>query len=525
MFKLLNVYNKNNIITEVTHNGKKVEFNISSIINKRNKDELDPDKQFLLLEKYIDYKGKAFKDKLMNLYVAADDKLMMTITKSEIYPLPINIVHPILDLMNFDDVYNWVKNIEKVPAISKLADKFDDGIERDGLGTKAQTYIKDDYLELVALTLVIKTVLGPIGQFGYLKNSEISGMHKEYILYNFISGHPVGDVSPVHKLFGFAEKLVEISLKDADVSAIRVIEKRIPREETTLYMLSIIMLQKIPIATIVDDNNAKNIITRVYNYINNKLSIKGDVSNAIRNKQAMLDADTNDGEKESIMEAYRIMSELPKGLEVELDWSVSDVNVIVNQLPIPIDGKVLNDASKFTTKFLDGVISGEQMNLLGFIFKDIIDPRGLPYLRIESVVNLLTVGYAYLWALECKYMAILLTSIPSGNDSDSISINITVNRNRITKEVRDELQRLYPYNRVVNAETTTNLVEETIGKLSNNIYSRGWTPTAMTTYVDSVENGDLVSLQPDIKLKLAEMIISLENTRNDYATNKPDERN
>jgi len=313
MFKLLNVYNKNNITVQIKNDKDIIDFNISTLISKRNKDEIDSDKQFLLLNAYLDYKGHDFKSNLMQLYKDADDLLMMLINRKDINPLPYSMVHNIINMFDPADVYHFVADVFKVKTPSALAESFDKVRETDGDGTRAQTYLKKDYYELAALNIILKAVLPVIGQFGYLKNSYINGTHKEYILFNFIVAHPIYKSPAMVKLYQFVEKLVEISFKKDDVAAIRVIEKRIPKEEMPLYILSSVVFSKISIATIVDDGDGNNVITRMHNYIHNKLNVRKDVQTAIRDTKAVSDMESGDGEKSSIIEAFRLTSELAVG--------------------------------------------------------------------------------------------------------------------------------------------------------------------------------------------------------------------
>jgi hypothetical protein len=61
--------------------------------------------------------------------------------------------------------------IQKIAAAQGLRDT---QIEKDALGTRVQTYIQDDYYELASLSIAMKAIIGPIGQFAYVKQSEIN---------------------------------------------------------------------------------------------------------------------------------------------------------------------------------------------------------------------------------------------------------------------------------------------------------------------------------------------------------------
>jgi len=501
-------------MVSIEYNGVIKDFTISPLVSKRSKDELDPEKQFLLLNAFLDYKGDSFKQKLMDLYVEADNILMSIITRKDLTPLPYKMVHNILDMFDSKEVKEFARDTYGIKPPPTLKDSFNNTKETDGDLTRAQTYLNDDYYELAALATIIKTVLPVIGEFAYVKNSYIDSTHKEHILFNFITTHPIYNTRAMKKVYDFIDKLVTISFKKEDVAAVRVIEKRISRDDMTEYILASVIFSKISIASTVDDDVGKNVITRMYNYIINKLNVRNDVQSAIRGKKALSDSEGGEGERESIAESYRVVSSLPKGWEVEINYACSDRTILANNLNVDIDMNIVEYIRKVVNIFTVKQLSRHQTNLVSIIFKDIIDPRSFDYLDIDSVLNLLSVGFAYLWAIDCKYIAILITSIPEDGDGDVMTINTTVNRTRLTKEYKDILMDLYPYTRVINSTTSINIVEEFINSISNEIFDLSWSVIVGSEFTDGMggKHG-LSNIPADLKNLLADMIIKIERNR------------
>ena len=528
MFSIGNIYTKEETIIKVSHGGEEVEFVISSIISKRNKQELDDPRQFLLLNAYLDYKGDQFKAELFQRYLKSSEVIFSYLQRTGIYTsdgtkpgwsLPTEIVNPIFDMFDLMDLYNFVKNVYRLQPPSILADVFDEMIERDGRGTRVQTYIKDDYLELASLVLMIKAVIGPIGQFAYTKSGAIGSQHKEYILFQFFKYEKFFNSPPMVKLLGLIDKSVNLPTNDDTVDAKRVIEEQLPREEIPIYVASIVVLQKLPVVCIVDDNSDKNIITKIYNYVNNKMKAPGDAAKTIRDKTNLADNESTTGDKESMVESLRVVADISEGNIIEMDWSISTIEKILYQFPKVyrdiIDEKAMKDAITFTKVFANANISRQQVNILGFIFKDVIDPRALEYVSIDSIINLLAIGFGYMWGLGFKTLALLLVSQQDVSRELSLSINLTANRSRIPKEMKDELDRLYPYKRVKNEEVHENLVEETITAMTNALFDMKWIHTATDNYITEVHGDRNPSkiLPTDLKIQLAKFIIEHERLR------------
>ena len=108
-----------------------------------------------------------------------------------------------------------------------------------------------------------------------------------------------------------------------------------------------------------------------------------------------------------------------------------------------------------------------------------------------------------------KSLALYLTSRRSDIDEDSLSINTVVNRNRLPKEIKDELDIIYPHKRVINNETSENVAEDWINTIANKIYNIKWVPEATENYLEEgLTNG--VILTPNIKIEIGKLILALE---------------
>lgn len=534
MFSLQNMYTKDNITILVQHKEQTLTFTLTSLISKRNKSELNEQLQFLLLNSYLDYKGDEFKEKVFNeLYkannlveewgyikgIAKKDDNNEVVTKGGL-PLPCYIINPILNLFDLQDIFNYLKEIYKLQPPKNLAVEFNPMIEKDARGSRVQTYLKDDYLELAAMILIIKVAMCPIFQFAYYKQKELGTIYKEYLLLHLFMEHPIFNCPPMQKLLGLIEKLIEQTTTDDNTVNARKLEKMLPQEEIPYYILGVILIQKISIATLVDDNADKNIITKVYNYVNNKLKNTGDVSKSIRNKTIMKDIESPNEDNESLIESYRSQEKISVSTIVEFDWAVNSIDKIIYMLTpeqqSKINFEILEDAKEFCKTLLNHSITKTQLIFLSILFKSVIDPRALEYIKLENIYNLLVVGFTYLWGIDCKKIALLLVSIVDNNISDMFYVNTTSNKSRLSKEMKDKLDNLYPYKRIINNTTSNNIVEESINDLTSEIYTKKWIPVAYEKYIiDVLGDTDLSKLiDSELKITICNFIIVNEEVLN-----------
>lgn len=528
MFTIHNIYvQKANTTIDVAFNNKSLSFVISSLISKRNKADLDETLQLKLINSYMDYKGEQFKEELFNILEAIDEAIVNSSFKQEIYPLPYNeITRPILDFLDKDDIYKFLKDVYGLIPPRNLPDVFDPGIEQDGRGSRVQTYLKTDYLELASLALIMKVLLLPLGSYARLHADALGIAHKEgnsyrdYILFHLIRPHAIYNTDAMQKLLGLIEKLIERSKTDEGSDAVRVLEKQIPSEEIPNYILASVIIQKLSIATLIDDDADKNIITKIYNYVNNDLKTVNGADKTIRDKNPIPDTDSGSGDSESMIESYKISQDISNASRVEMDWAISTIDKIIYQLPPSqkqyVDVNMVKDAQEFMQKMYTATIKRSQIAILGYIFKTIIDPRSLDYITIDSLLNLFTVAFSYLWNSGNRHLAVLLCSVAEEVKSDEMHINIRSNISRLRQDTKEELDYYFPYKRTVNSETDKNLAEEAIDIIAEEYYANNWIylPTAkyLKQVIEEVGGTDLVT--NDLKLVIADFIIKNERMIN-----------
>lgn len=513
-----NGYVKKDITVMYIVEGKEpLYFEISSLISLRNKEDIQDEKQFYIVNQYLQYKGKEFQEQLYNVLQNSLINVMNTVQQQGLDPNNRSIVYPVLDLLNYNDILNYLTYEFKLQPPKNLKTVYDQSIEDDKRGSRAQTYLQSDYLELATLSIILKIAMLPVYDYAAIKQSELSTDMKEYLVFHLFKKHPIYNSAPMQKLYEMSKVLIKQTTSSDEAENIRILEKGIPNDELPFYILSIIVIQKVAIATLIDDNADKNIITKIYNYINNKLKPNSDISKSIRSKSVLQDIDSQTGDSESMIESFRGTTDLAAGFIVEFNWALSSVQKIIEQLPEKqkryIDILIINDAEKFCKKFLEsGNITTNHVIVLSIIFKSIIDPRTLDYLNIECLKNLIVVGFAYLWKLDCKEIALLLTSIPIDNSDNTMVINQTTNKSRLNKEIKEELNFYFPYTKMINELSETNIAEEAINKLTDIYFSKRWYPLADEKYILEIlgEINYSKLLFSDIKIMLANFIIKNE---------------
>jgi len=512
MFTLMNMNKPNThlAIKIESPTGDSVELTIGPMISKRNREELIPERQYELLNSYLAYKGPEFQHDLFVAILGAEQAIEESCFSRGLSSPPIKPLRHILDMFDMKDVDYYVREVYKLVPPENLKETFDPRIESDGLGTRTQTFLIQDYYDIASITIPVKVVSGLLGHYAIRKDNCMAVIHKEYILYGLIADHPIMDHPAVHKLRDWAVVLINLTVATTAIESVTVIEKQIPSSELPNYIVAVVMLQKLSIAALVTDNKERNVITRIYNYIINKLKTNGGSGSKIREKKPLTDTDSTSGDKESILESYRIVSNLTVGTEVELNWYAGDINILKRDLKVPVDDRLVQDMVEMNQCFINVPVSKEQIILSGYIFKNILDPRSLPYLNIDGIINILSLGFAALWATGHKEIALMLTAKQITSNSDDIDINVTPNV-RLDPKLKERLCTLYPYEKRLSPTKTESVIETSITELTYGIFKHRWIPNAPQACLDEqFPNGVVKVLNPDIKNLLAKLIIYLQ---------------
>lgn len=516
----------------------RLEFTINSIIQRKAMEDLLSPKQFVILNAYVDYKGEDFKRELFELYRRSYDKIENLIYESDFgekMSLPFEIVHPILEKFDIEDIKNFLVNEFKIGIPSNLKEVFEDRIESDGIGTRAQTYLRSDYVYLVAFVIVIKATFMVLGQFSKATNECFNAPERDYYLLRFYRQcDKLTQSQPYEKILQYVTSLINAKATSDEEKLIRIIDKMIEEDEIVMYYLSKVIFQKLTVATIVDDTHEGNVVNTMYTFISHKIGSRGPVKTVLREKTHI--TDPTNREKESFTDSHLIIGDLPHGVIVTANFATSKVEYVLKQLssemleiinmPIICGEKTytLSDIEKQCKRFQYHILSDHSMKLLEIIFKGCMDPRYIYRLGLDSLLCLLPVGFAYMWNLNFKPLAMLLTSTYYDDESGFRLINSTSNKSRIPHDIIDKLRELFPLEKAGN-KTNPNgelVVKKGVEEFGNSFYSIAWVSVLDHDFAKEVfgTQDGICPVKEDLKIQLATFLIEHEK----YAFRKKKEK-
>lgn len=523
MFSLNTNISQTNIRVYVTYKDKKLEFPLTPIVKPNNKANMVTDMQFDLVNQYVDYKGEDFKSKLFDTLSKArqdviDSGWFYGLRTEDTGQLPYYLIDGLINMLDLNDMIYFVKEVLKIQPLGILHDEFLDIMETDGMGTRNQTYVKEDYLKLVGLSIYIKIVLLPVLMYGHLKQDFLNNNNKEYLLFHFFTKYPIMESDPMKKIIKYIEEVVNKSSDEPIIINTFVFNNSIPREDIVCYMLSLAVFQRIFLYAHKADfgtqatGNKGNIISNMYSFIKDTLE---KAASKIQDKTRMKDKDGDD--EESILESYRTVSNLSYGFIQEFLWATKDINSIIEQLP-PEQAKyiskgIITSIKPYVKLMKEETIQDIHLFILTTIFKTLIDSRAIYYIGIDNILNLISVGFSYLWNINSKIPAIMLLSSKSIADTDAVNFSTVTNKERVSPELKEELNRFFPY-QLPHTDEPKNLVMESIIKLTQDFYQNNWTSHCSPELASEALTVSGKLTDENIRLELVKFVINNERIIN-----------
>ena len=422
-----------------------------------------------------------------------------------------NSIAIIANILDVNRIYTWVKNYSdiKVPA------GFDDTYEHDINNNKSleKTYLKDDYIYLVAYCIALKMYVPIWGEYINLIRREIGTDFKEYNSFQLLANTKYIETKPYQKLLTYIEHIITEDMFNSYNTI-----NNISSEDYVYYVFCLTNVRKlafIDIKTVAEqsEDSRLNIITFVYKYIKQKIKGNTNPKNMVKDKNT-ISASIDENSKISVLEKYKIKTNISLEDIVELEYSVGSVERMgLLRLSSNIDPQLLEDSIRTASVLNHAKLPDTSIRLLQWVFKPIISPRGILYLSKPTLVSLLGILQAVLWARGYKELALLATTQKEVNEG-SINVFSMDSKNKIPKELLDQLDVLYPFTKPIRGKQTkveNRFIVNTIDDFTSQLTGVVLKMTASDSLIQEVygTNNRKYNISPDIKITLARLMIEI----------------
>ena len=488
---------------EMMHGEQKIQWDIGGF-DRSNFQEVDV---FEHINKYWSSKTLEQQNNVFNKYLKIKQVFDSTWEADQLTKDLFVLIDDLMQLHNLDEIEQWVNLKTNIYFPSELEDTYNDS--PDKAGSREQTYLKNDYVKLVVLSLTLRVMIPIWGEYIARTRRHVGTVFKEYYAYKLLTKSSIMHCEAIEKLKTYIDHTAP-----PDKTMATAIVGGISTEDFSYWILSLVVVRRLCVGDIRGIDPKNTLIKFIYKYILQK--VRGNENNfaGIIKEKRFEDSGTSDDSNLSKLEGYKIRHELPPGDVVALEYAVSDPFKVAKMLAPNIDLDLVSTALKTSLVLQSNTIVEPQLFLLQWIFKPVVSPRAILYLSKNTVVTCLAVAQAVLWHREHFTLAGIVTSrIHQGGDG--VMVTTVDSRARVPKEMQEQLITYYPHAKKQgskNRPKIVNQVLESIDNLTNNLASYDWYLTLEQSQViksNTGINSRRLTIPHDIKIQIAKLVLEL----------------
>lgn len=426
----------------------------------------------------------------------------------------------LLNLHDYERVLEYVKFKSNINIPTSLASEY---IQSDFVpGTRDQTYIRDDYIGLCALIVVIRTMIPVWGEFIALTKVDAGTQFKEFYALQLIQFADINFSEPMEKLRTYISHSIGT---DKDRSA--AIIGGLSTEEFPVWVLGLTISRKLVLSDIRGIDNSQALIAGMHKFIiskekstENSFNRKGNdggYNSYIRKKDYAAGMQAGD-DNISILEGFKIKQELAAGDVVYLEYFANDHYRLAKSIDPTVDDTLITNALITSKDLVTRPFYDPQIILAQWIVSGILPPKSIHYLPKDTVSKILAISQALLLHWKHFTLAALVTATAL-DDSDELAVYGGDSRSRITKEQNEELNTLFPFFKKASAKPkTTRPINQAIMSIDNLtalLEEANWYLTIDSNLLEMCVGSQnrRFSIPNDIKQKLADLVIDLAKRR------------
>lgn len=437
-----------------------------------------------------------------------EDVYDTTLLIGELIPL----IHTLFEEHKLEEINHWMAFHSDILLPSKLDDVYK--IDDSKPGSREKTYLKSDYVDLLNMTIGLRTMIPVWGEFIYRTKKDTGTQFKEFYSYKLLAQTHLADSAPMEKLRIYVQSNIQ-----SDKPMLSSIVNGIGSEDFPTWLLSKVLVMRLCVGDISGANISSSLVTFIWNFITQKVNgtNAGSFSSMVKPKE-FESGDQSSDHNTSRLEGYKMKTELPIGDIVILEQYMDDPINVAIQLKPSIDLELLNKFLYHAKALENERIWEPQVALAQYVLKPVISPRGMPHLSKKQVISAIAIAQTVLWETNHKLLACLISAVATSN-SNELMLSGIVSNARIPKELMDELGLLFPFSKVSASKKkgkVTNSAVVSIDELAQMFSQRDWiltVPNECMMEVLGKDNNRRFSCPHDIKILLAKLIIQLTNSR------------
>lgn len=428
----IEITNTGTTVLRTTHRGQELIWPTTMLWMKLSGGGTDTASVYGPLNEYWHILPMDLQDEYQRVYVEAFELIEME-TSFEVLQIELrSLVTRLLNLVNHEHLRSWVLEYGRIAYNSDIHDHY------TGEYPRRQTYLKDEYNELVVLSMYFKMVTPIWGKFMYVA-PPLDPAFKELVTYDLLKESCVHRLPAMDRLKDYCEALAE---KDSKALT-PAICTHMGTSEIPRFYLAMVIVRRISIGEFRDSD--KTLIKIAYKFLESKAK---NLSNGVRDKRI---TKSDSDETESVVERYRISQSVP-------DYAVVAMTAYVDNVPAFVTGLNPQGNVDKALGYIDAIqqnmefsIGAYHLPLIGLVCKRVIYPRTCQLVKSRDTY-LRMIGVTAAWLSDHGYQGLANMMLSCRIEKDPSTVDLYsvggVALLPLSKGFIEPLEEIYPHQRI-----------------------------------------------------------------------------
>lgn len=426
--------------------------------------------------------------------------------------LKLQITHHIgviYDAVSYQDIRSYVFRSGNVELPADLKRDYTDK-DRWVVNFEVRTYLREDYIELVILTLALKLMVPVWGAILPSAKTNADNAFKEMVTASLIDQSAVYQYPAMQRLLSYVEATIA-----GEPSSLSVILGGLSPLETPTYLRAMVLVRRLAIGPVSTHPGCDHLVKDIFNFVSgSNRRLESNFKNVIREKKPP--ASTKEGDdNSSILDMWKINEETRGGDRMIEEVYAENPAMMASAIAPEIDLERVNVCLLHKAHLDPLDIMGPQIALTQWVLATALSPRSIEMLSVPSQLTCVLITQAVLWEWGFHQLAAIMTAKPVDPEEESQWPRPDP-RGKISKTYMDHLNDLYPHYRRDTRRTEydkrQNVAVADIDKIVGWLVEWLWVVNAPQPIVDQLDNvtpGGQLLITGDIRNQLAELVIHL----------------
>ena len=419
-------------------------------------------------------------------------------------------------LVSFHDfnsirAYVQYKSDIRIPGPPHLPEVFVESIDKNH--TRNKTYIVSDYLNLVSLVLQLRIMVPVWGEYIKQTGKVIGTEYKEQYAFYLLNNSSIENNEAMLKLKEYVNAIVP-----ADGNNAAILEG-ISSVEYSIWNLSVLIVRRLCMADVRGLDPSPVLVMHTSRHIRERVkrsdsSFRGGI---LKERVEATGSNVPDELQNSTMERYPQKPEIYAGDISHFRHLMRDPKLYAKRLAPTLQDYELNSSFVAEEALSAQDLHPAQKLLMQWVFDDCVVPaQGMDFIKHVDIAKALCVTHSVLWHYGHHMLAALATATHKKISEENV-ITGGYSKGRVSRELQDKLNELFPYQKKNRAGKQIQVVMNDIELLLDLFMKDNWSANLVPEQLAIINPRSAgvrrIMIPHDFKTKITELVIFLAQPR------------